>query len=279
MAQDRADALVIGSGAAGAAVTKRLTDLGAKVVCLEQGPWINPADYPSSKPDWEIALRRGPFHFSPNVRKLPQDYPVIEAGGNPPDILMSNVVGGSTIHWTGHFPRLHPSDFRAKTLDGVGDDWPIRYEDLAPYYDMNDREMGVAGITGDPCNPPRSERPTPALPLGVLGETIARGFDKLGWYWWVSDNAIISRDYQGRPGCELHGKCMLGCPIGSKASTDVTYWPKALHKGAVLKTWARVREVSVGPEGRVRGAFYYDRKGQLHEQLARVVVVCGNGVG
>ena len=279
MAQDQADVLVIGSGAAGAAVTKRLTDRGAKVVCLEQGPWINPADYPSSKPDWEIALRRGPFHFSPNVRKLPQDYPVIEAGGNPPDILMSNVVGGSTVHWTGHFPRLHPSDFRAKTLDGVGADWPIRYEDLAPYYDMNDREMGVAGITGDPCNPPRSERPTPALPLGVLGETIARGFDKLGWYWWVSDNAIISRDYQGRPACELHGKCMLGCPIGSKASTDVTYWPKALHKGAVLKTWARVREVSVGPEGRVRGAVYYDRKGQLHEQPARVVVVCGNGVG
>jgi choline dehydrogenase-like flavoprotein len=144
---------------------------------------------------------------------------------------------------------------------------------------MNDREMGVAGLAGDPANPPRSPRPTPPLPLGILGETIGRGFDKLGWHWWVSDNAIISRDYDGRLACDLHGKCMLGCPIASKASTDVNYWPKALEKGAVLKTWARVREIAVDAKGRARGALYYDRQGNLHEQLARVVVLCANGIG
>ena len=73
--QQRADVLVIGSGPAGAAVTKRLTDHGAKVVCLEQGDWVKPQDYPSTRPDWEIALRRGPFHFNPNVRRRPEDYP------------------------------------------------------------------------------------------------------------------------------------------------------------------------------------------------------------
>jgi len=279
VAEEKADVLVIGSGAAGAALAWRLADRGAKVVCLEQGEWVKPSDYPSTRPEWETSLRRGPFHFSPNVRRLPQDYPVVSAGANPPDVLMFNAVGGSTIHWTGHFPRMHPSDFRVKTLDGVADDWPIRYEDLESYYDLNDREMGVAGLAGDPANPPRSPRPTPPLPLGVLGETIGRGFDKLGWYWWVSDNAIISRDYQGRPACGLHGKCMFGCPIGSKASTDVTYWPKALKKGAVLKTRARVREITVETDGRARGALYYDLKGDLHEQLARVVVVCANGIG
>lgn len=279
MADEPVDVLVIGSGPAGAAVSKRLTDHDAKVMCLEQGDWIKPDEYPSTRPDWEIALKRGPFHFNPNVRKRPEDYPVVSTGGHPPDVLMFNAVGGSSIHYTAHFPRFHPSDFQVRSLDGVADDWPIRYQDLAPYYEQNDREMGVAGLAGDPANPPREARPTPPLPLGVLGETIGRGFDKLGWYWWVSDNAIISAPWEGRPPCALHGKCMLGCPIGAKASTDVTYWPKALKKGAVLKTRARVREITVDQQGRAKGAIYYDSRGRLHEQTARVVVISCNGVG
>ncbi len=279
MAQERVDVIVIGSGAAGAAVTKGLADRGAKVVCLEQGDWVKPGDYPSTQPNYEVQLKRGPFNFSPNIRKRPEDYPVVTGGKNPPDVLMFNAVGGSTIHWTCHFPRFHPSDFRVKTLDGVGDDWPINYHDLEPYYDANDREMGVAGIAGDPCNPPRKRRPTPPLPLGKLGETITRGFDKLGWYWWPSDNAIISRDYDGRPACTLHGKCMFGCAIGSKGSTDVTYWPKALKQGAEVRTRARVREITLDARGRVRGVLYHDRDGRLQEALARVVVICCNGVG
>ena len=279
MQQETADVLVIGAGAGGAALTKRLTDLGAKVVCLEQGGWVKPSDYPSTRPDWEIQIRRGAFNFSPNVRKRWEDYPVVETGTHPPDVLMFNAVGGSTHHWTGHFPRFHPSDFRVRTLDGVAEDWPISYQELEPYYDMNDREMGVAGITGDPANPPRTKRPTPPLPLGTLGETIGRGFDKLGWYWWPSDNAIISQAYDNRPACELHGKCMFGCAIGSKASTDVTYWRKAVRKGAIVKPWSRVREITVDKQGKARGAVYYDRQGQLHEQLGRIVVVCGNGIG
>jgi choline dehydrogenase-like flavoprotein len=277
MKDEIADVLVIGSGPAGAAVTKRLADLGAKVVCLEQGDWVNPADYPSVRNDWEIALRRGPFHGDPNVRKRPEDYPVTTAG-ELRAVHMFNAVGG-TLYDGGHHPRLRPSDFRTRSLDGVGDDWPIRYEDLVPYYDMNDRERGTSGLVGDPANPPRSPRPTPPLPLGVFGETVGRGFNKLGWYWWVSDTAVISCDYDGRPGCLLHGRCHYGCPMGSKSTPDVTYWPKALRKGAVLKTWARVGEVKVDEQGRVRGAIYYDRQGNSHEQLARVVVVSCNGVG
>lgn len=279
MAEERADVLVIGSGAAGAAVAWRLAELGAKVVCLEQGDWVEIGDYPSTRPNYEIQRRRGQFNFNPNVRKRPEDYPVTDAGGNPAGVMMFNAVGGTTIHWSGHFPRFHPSDFRVKTLDGVADDWPIRYEDLEPYYDLNDRMMGVSGLMGDPANPPRSPRPTPPLSLGVYGETIGRGFDKLGWHWWPSDNAIISRNYDGRIRCTYHGKCNFGCPIGAKASTDITYWPKALRKGAVLKTRARVREITVDAQGRARGALYYDHQGNLHEQRAHVVVLCGNGIG
>jgi choline dehydrogenase-like flavoprotein len=279
MQQEITDVLVIGSGAAGAALAWRLTELGAKVICLEQGGWIKPNDYPSTRPDWEVQIRRGLFHFNPNVRKRWEDYPVVCTGKHPPDVLMFNAVGGSTHHWTGHFPRFHPSDFRVRTLDGVAEDWPISYWDLERYYDINDREMGVAGVAGDPANPPRANRPTATLPLGTLGETIGRGFDKLGWYWWPSDNAIVSSNYHGRAACGLHGKCMFGCPIGAKASTDVTYWRKAVRKGAVVKPWSRVREITLDKAGRARGALYYDRQGNLHEQIAKIVVVCGNGIG
>lgn len=279
MPQERTDVLVIGAGAAGAALTWRLAELGARVTCLEQGDWIDPSTFASAQPTYESHLLRGDFHFDPNIRKRPEDYPVTTAGGDPPNISMFNAVGGTTIHWQGHFPRLHPSDFRVRSLDQVADDWPIRYEDLAPYYEVNDRMMGVSGLAGDPANPPRSPRQTAPLPLGVLGETLAKGFEKLGWHWWVSDQAINSQAYDGRAPCQLHGKCMFGCPIGAKASTDRTYWPKALAKGAVLKTGARVREISVDENGRVRGAVYFDRDGKVHEELARVVVVCCNGVG
>ncbi len=279
MKDESADVLVIGAGAGGAALSWRLASQGARVVCLEQGDWVKPADYPSSRNDYEIQIRRGAFNFSPNIRKRPEDYPVVEAGGDPPSILMFNAVGGSTIHFAGHFPRLHPSDFRVKTLDGAGDDWPIRYDDLEPYYDLNDRMMGVSGLAGDPANPPSARRPTPALPLGAYGEAIGRGFDKLGWHWWAGDNAIVSRPYDGRPACDAHGKCEYGCPIGAKSSADVSYWPKALKSGVVLRTWSRVREITVNDQGRATGALYYDREGNLREQLARVVVLCGNGVG
>ena len=111
---------------------------------------------------------------------------------------MYNAVGGSTIHWSAHFPRFHPSDFRTKTLDGVADDWPLTYDDLEPYFDTNDRIMGVAGMTGDTAYPPKSERQTPPLPLGHPGRVMARGFDKLGWHWWPSDATILTAPYDGR---------------------------------------------------------------------------------
>ena len=100
--------------------------------------------------------------------------------------LMYNAVGGSTIHWSAHFPRLKPSDFRVKTLDNIADDWPLSYFDLEPYFNLNDKMMGVAGLDGDPAYPPKSPRQTPPVGLGKLGDKIAAGFDELGWHWWPS---------------------------------------------------------------------------------------------
>ena len=144
--------LVVGAGAAGAAVAWMLARAGVKVVCLEQGDWVDPRAFPHWRADWELH-RHTDLSAEPNVRRLPQDYPVNDAG-SPITPLMYNAVGGSTIHWSAHFPRFRPSDFRVRTLDGVADDWPIDYAKLEPYFDLNDRMMGVAGITGDPALSP-----------------------------------------------------------------------------------------------------------------------------
>jgi len=274
---DRIDVVVIGAGAAGAAVAWRLARAGIGVVCLEQGDWVDPRAYPHWRADWELH-RNTDWSAEPNVRRLPQDYPVNDAA-SPIAPLMYNAVGGSTIHWSAHFPRFRPSDFRVRSLDGVADDWPIDYATLEPFFDLNDRMMGVAGITGDPAYPPKSPRQTPPIPLDTLGVTMARGFDRLGWHWWPSDSAILTRDYDGRRACVNCGPCDLGCPIGAKASTDVTYWPKALASGARLVTRARVREITLGPDGLADGAVYYDREGRVHAQKARAVVLAANGIG
>ncbi|MGZ6972098.1 MAG: GMC family oxidoreductase N-terminal domain-containing protein, partial [Thermoanaerobaculia bacterium] len=278
MADEIADVVVVGSGAAGAALTWRLSQQGAKIVCLEQGDWIARDALPSSQREVEVFLRRGRSTFSPNVRRLAEDYPVTTEGLTSSQVLMFNGVGGSTIHWEGHFPRFHPADFRVYSLDGVADDWPLRYEDLEPYYDLNDRIMGVSGLAGDPANPPRAPRPHPPLGLGKRGEAVVRGFEKLGWHWWPSDNAILSRDADGRLGCDGRGRCNFGCPRKAKASVDLTYWPRALAAGAKLTTWARVREIALDAAGRARGVLYHDRSGALQEQRGRVVVVCCNGM-
>jgi choline dehydrogenase-like flavoprotein len=274
---DEPDVLIIGAGASGGAVAWSLAEAGFRVVCLEQGDWVAPESLAHGRNDWEVH-RLTDFNADPNVRQRPADYPVNGAASTFTP-LMFNAVGGSTIHWSAHFPRYHPSDFRVRSLDGVGDDWPLSYEELERFYDLSDRITGVAGLTGDPSQPPRANRGTPPVRIGPLGETMARGFDSLGWHWWVSDGAILSEAYDGRPGCNLCGPCDLGCPTGARASADVTFWPRALRHGVELRTGCRVREITLTPDGHVRGALYYGPDGAVREQTAAVVVVAANGIG
>src|SRR5215470_5848393 len=125
MSEPIADVLIIGAGASGAALAWSLADTRMRIVCLEQGGWVDPATMPGMGVEWE-ARQAGDFNFSPNIRRQPADYPVNDQE-SPIAVSNFNAVGGSTILYAAHFPRFRPSDFRVRTLDDVADDWPIDY--------------------------------------------------------------------------------------------------------------------------------------------------------
>jgi choline dehydrogenase-like flavoprotein len=276
MTDNSVDVLIIGAGASGAAVAWSLAETRMRIVCLEQGDWMKPEEYPSAGRDWEARFF-GDYNFSPNTRGLAADYPIND-DASPIKIANFNAVGGATILYAGHFPRFHPSDFRVKSLDGVADDWPIDYQTLESFYAENDRMMGVAGLPGDPAYPPK-DSPMRPLPLGKAGQALARGFNARGWHWWPSDSAIATEQYDGRDKCVNLGNCLSGCAQGAKASTDITYWPHAVRAGVEVRTRCRVREITVNDESMAAGVVYYDADGNEHFQAAEVVIMACNGVG
>ena len=274
---EHADVLVVGAGASGGVVTGALAEAGFDVVCLEQGHWPDRTDFPALRPTYELEARGG-WGGNPTLRGRPEDYPVNETDSDIAT-LMYNGVGGSMVLYAADWPRLLPSDFRTRTLDAVGDDWPLTYHDLQPFYERTDRAFGVSGLAGDTSLPPGGEFPLPPLPIGDGALRLARAHDRLKWHWWPAPNAVLSRPYQGRNACAHYGSCMQGCPEGAKASTDVTHWPNAIKAGARLLTGARVARVLTDNQGLAIGAEYVDPEGKWHIVKADVVIMAANSVG
>ena len=276
MDPDHADILVVGAGPAGSVVSHTLASRGLSVTCLEQGDWINPEDFPGGKPEFELLIK-GAWAWDPNVRKLPQDYPLNVDRCDLPPIMLA-AVGGSSVVYGAQWQRLMPSDFRVRTLDGVCDDWPIAYEDLAPFYNIVDGFLGISGLRGDPAYPD-FDVPMPPLPMGPAGMRMAAGMNRLGWHWWPGTNAIPSWPYKNMAQCVGWGVCERGCPAGAKASFDVGYWPHATRAGAQLITGARVARITVDGRGYANGAIWFARDGTEHHMSSNSVVLAANGIG
>jgi choline dehydrogenase-like flavoprotein len=274
---ERADVVVVGAGPSGAIVSHTLATRGFSVVCLEQGDWVNPSDYPANHPEWELLIQRS-WHHDPNIRALPADYPV-DASDSDMSPVMFNAVGGSTIFYGAEWPRLMPSDFRVRSLDGVAADWPVSYADIVPYYEQVDAFIGASGLGGDPAYPPGLDYPQPPQPIGKAGRRAALGLNKLGWHWWPGSHAIPTHRHKHLAACARWGTCEWGCPEGAKASADLSYWPDAMQAGAVIVTGARARRIETNPKGLADGVTWIDRDGGEHLQRASVVVLCSNGVG
>lgn len=188
-------------------------------------------------------------------------------------------VGGTSLLYGGHWCRMMSVDFEMHTRFGVADDWPLGYEDLAPYYEYVETLAGVSGLTGNPLYPDGSPVRLPPLPVGQLGRAAIRGMEALGWHWWPGSNAIASRAYRGLNPCALRGTCGWGCPEGAKFTPDRFLLRRADAKGARIVTGARVVEIETDAQARASGVVYLDNEGKSKRLQAHAVALCANGIG
>jgi choline dehydrogenase-like flavoprotein len=268
MSEEKVDVAIVGAGVAGAILGARLAAAHKKVVILEHGPNWKSTDLVSSQ-IWSRRIKWGGAR-------------VEQSGKNPVgyNFNMGWGSGGSAIHHYAQWPRLHPEDFRSKTLFGRGVDWPISYEDLQPYYDRVQEQVGVSGDAArEPWRPPGAPYPLPAMKIYRQGEVLAAGFAKIGIRTAPMPMAILSQSYKGRPGCIYDGWCDAGCPIGALANPLITDLPAALASGAELRSSAVATRVLMSKDGRhAVGIEYFDASANKHAQYADVVILANNCV-
>lgn len=263
MADTQVDVVVVGSGAAGSLLAAKMAEAGKSVLILEGGPKRTTNDLWSS----QIWSRR--VHGTP--------FPTFDSGTDPVGWTKESSwgTGGAAIHHYANWFRLHPSDFRFKTEHGVGLDWPMTYQDLRPYYDKIQAEVGISGDNAaDIWSPARAPYPQPALPLLDHGKAIKRGFDKLGIPSAATPQAILSRSVGQRAACILDGWCDAGCPTGALANPLVTYFKKAIAAGATVRNGAIVSRILTDDAGKnATGVEYFDAAGKAHAVMAKIVAM------
>jgi choline dehydrogenase-like flavoprotein len=187
-------------------------------------------------------------------------------------------VGGGTLPWLGVMPRFAPDDFRTRSTEGVGADWPIGYADLRAHYAKVEQEFGVAGECG-PFAPEPYELPMPPHRMNWHAQLLARGARKLGAHPFAPPIAINSTPYDGRPACVYCGWCASGCPTGAKATAGETYLAVAEKLGARVISGAFAQRVNYDANlGRVTGVNYFNAAGHERELRARLVILAAHAV-
>ncbi len=291
-----ADVVIVGMGAAGGVAAYPLAEAGLDVVGLEAGTWLDRRDF---APD---EIRNNYRDWPMLIDKAEQERPTSRAtsattanrvGSHP----MMNAVGGTTLHYWAQSWRLNPWDFRVVTetarryggsripTGSTVEDWPLTYDELEPYYERVEREIGVSGqagnvrgeinASGNKFEGARSaEFPMPPLRWTAFNERMAEAARSQGWHPFPGPAAINTERYQDRRGCAYHGFCNKGgCPVDAKNATHLTTIPKAVDTGNLrVVTQAHVTTVEVDSEGRVTGVNYLTG-GTEYFQPAKVVLL------
>jgi gluconate 2-dehydrogenase alpha chain len=296
MALPKVDAVVIGLGAGGGVAAKELSTAGLKTVGLDLGPFRHTKDYIYHD---ELRFSTRKEMLQPKLSETPMQ---IRPDAQTPAVpflpwTLSVGVGGGSVHYGASNWRMLPhhfqiySDLTKRYGAGVIPagtsivDWPISYSDLAPYYDKVDTEIGISGKAGNingqiqpggnPFEGPRSkEFPLPPVLQTRAARIFATTAASMGYKPFPTPVAILSQDYQGRPGCNYCGFCVsYGCHVGAKSSTLVTVIPLGLASGNLeIRTGCRVIKIN-SDGGAATSVTYIDPAGVQQEQPAGLIIL------
>jgi choline dehydrogenase-like flavoprotein len=286
------DVCIVGSGAAGGTAAKILTEGGLNVLMLEAGGPLNPeVDFKEHVWPYELPHRGAgvgghalePGYGLENEFIAPtgawtiEGEPYTSAPGSTFRWYRSRIVGGRTNHWGRIALRFAPVDFKSKTRDGLGDDWPITYQDIAPYYDKVESYIGVFGSKENiPSAPDGIFQPPPKPRCNEV--VVKRVCDKLGILCVPSRLAVLTRPLNGRPACHYCGQCGRGCKRASNFSSSQVMIPPAQKTGRfTIITHAMAREILVSKDGKAEGVSYVDKNTKSEQRvMAKAVMVAAS---
>jgi choline dehydrogenase-like flavoprotein len=280
------DVCIIGSGAAGGTAAKILTEGGLNVVMLEAGPPVNPEkDFKEHVWPYQLPHRgagvggKASDNFSeflaPNGSWEIEGEPYTTAQGSRFRWFRSRIVGGRTNHWGRIALRFAPVDFKSRSTDGMGDDWPITYDDVAPYYDKVESYIGVFGTKENVSSAPDGIFLPPPKPRCT--ETIVKKTcDKLNITCIPSRLAVITQAHNGRSPCHYCGQCGRGCVSASNFSSSQVMIPYAQKTGRfTLITNAMAREIVIGKDGKAQAVSYIDKPTRTEKKIYAKSFVVG----
>jgi choline dehydrogenase-like flavoprotein len=295
--QQTYDAIVVGSGATGGWAAKRLAEAGLKVALLEAGRAVSPKEFTEHMPAYRLKYRG----HSPEIERTravqKQCYACMEYNyewfvndlenpySTPADRPFSwqrlRIVGGRSLVWGRQSYRLSDTDFKAASRDGYGDDWPLSYADLAPYYDIVERYVGITGAAErNEMLPDGQFLPPMQMTCGEV-RLRERAKAKFGRTLTIGRAAIVTQTHNGRAACHYCGPCERGCSTFSYFSSPFTTVKDAVKSGnCMLITNAVVSHVDMDNEAnQARGVTYVDRLSKETKQVrGKAVILCAQAL-
>jgi choline dehydrogenase-like flavoprotein len=284
------DALVVGSGAGGATAAYVLVNRGLNVLMLEAGRMLSPAkDFTTHAWPWDMKYRGsgkpGEYdglwkinEYTANLYTNPRE----QRYDSPDKFHWTRLrgVGGRTNVWGRSCFRHGPLDFKTQSKQGFGEDWPIGYEDLAPYYDRVERLVGIAGSADNYFNMPDGIYCGPPHKLRCSEQLLMDSGKTVGVPVLANRTANLSVNYDGRPACHYCGECGRGCDVRARFSTLDVIVPKLRSRpNFALRTNAAVHQVLVDENGKAKGVSFFDSLTKQHYEVrAKVIVLAASTV-